>query len=60
MDEKRLSERISEAFHGGERRCRELRMDRWEAEFLAARYGARVASMGQNWYEIAFGGVENG
>lgn len=60
MEETKLAERISEAFHGGERRRRELRMDQWEAEFLAARYGAKVAPVGQNWYEISFGGVENG
>lgn len=60
MDEKGLAKRIGAAFHGGERRVRELRMSREEATFLAAQYGAKVAPMGQNWYEISFGGVENG
>lgn len=60
MDERGLSRRISEAFCGGECRRRELRLERWEAEFLAAQYGAKVSALGQNWYEISFGGVEHG
>ncbi|MCC8121953.1 MAG: hypothetical protein LIO58_00185 [Oscillospiraceae bacterium] len=56
--ERRLGDKISDCFSGGELRRRELRLTEEEARCIARLYPAQVRPMGQAWYEIVFQGAE--
>lgn len=58
-----IENKISDAFQGGEIRCRELRLSGEEAEYICDQYcGARIIQIGpmsdKAWYEISFEGAE--
>ncbi|MCD7947047.1 MAG: hypothetical protein LUG13_01955 [Oscillospiraceae bacterium] len=56
--ERRLGEKISDCFSGGELRRRELRLTEEEARRAARLYPVTVRPLGQSWYEIVFQGAE--
>lgn len=45
---------LSICFEGGERRCRELRLNEADAQYIEDNYHAAVRPMGDGWYEITF------
>ena len=45
---------LSAAFHGGERKSRELRLSEADAIFLAGHYPVTVESLGRQWYQVTF------
>lgn len=58
-----IERKITEAFRGGELRCRELRLSGEEAEYIRTHFSASVTPMGpesgKSWYEISFQGAEH-
>lgn len=54
MERTELDKLLSAAFHGGERRCRELRLSEEDARFLTEHYPAAAQSLGEQWYLISF------
>jgi len=55
MDTAIFEARLSAAFCGGERTCRELRLTAAEYDYLLRTYPAAVLTpMGENWYELAW------
>lgn len=54
MNEGELTIRLSEAFQGGERLIRELRLTGEEAAWTAEHCPARLTALGDGWYRIEF------
>lgn len=55
MDILRLEKKLSALFHGGERRCRELRLTPAEYDYLLQTYPtAGLISLGDSWYELTW------
>ena len=55
----RLDRLLSESFEGGQRLCRELRLNDEEAGYIERVYAALLRPMGEQWYEITFQGAVN-
>jgi hypothetical protein len=49
-----LDRLLSDAFQGGERTSRELRLPDEDARLLARHYPATVQPMGEQWYQVIF------
>lgn len=56
MKELELDRWVSDVFHGGELRRRELRLSDEDARLLAGRYPASVKPLGEQWYLVSFEG----
>lgn len=54
MDYTEFDRLISAAFHGGERKRRELRLSEEDARFLSEHYPATVEPLGGQWYQVTF------
>lgn len=54
MDHTEFDRLISAAFHGGEYKCRELRLSEQAARFLSDHYPATVEPLGGQWYQVTF------
>lgn len=57
MEYAELNRLLSDAFHGGERLRRELRLSDEDAQLLAAFPFAAVEPMGEQWYQVTFKGA---
>ena len=57
MERMELDQLLSDAFRGGERTCRELRLSEEDARFLTEHYPAAAQSLGEQWYLISFEGA---
>jgi hypothetical protein len=54
MEHAELERLLSDAFQGGERTSRELRLSDEDARLLAQRYPVGVQPLGEQWYEVIF------
>lgn len=54
MTIREMEQKISDAFSGGEILCRELRLSDEEADYVRAKYAAKVTAMGEHWYQLQF------
>ncbi len=57
MREMELDALVTDAFRGGERPRRELRLSDADARALAWRYPAAVEPLGEHWYQVTFKGA---
>ena len=52
---------LSDAFHGGERRSRELRLSEEQLQYVSGLGSAQVEPLGGQWYQVTFeGGMDRG
>ena len=49
-----LEHRLSDAFSGGETRCRELRLTDEERDYISAHYAVCLTDLGEQWYQLQF------
>ena len=59
MNHPKLDKLLSDAFSGGERLCRELRLSDEDARLLSLCYPATVTPMGEQWYHITISSAQN-
>lgn len=57
MENITLDRLLSDAFHGGEIRSRELRLSDEQVRQLRLHYAAAVEPLGGQWYQVTFKGA---